>query len=347
MATLSPARLDANRANARKSTGPRTEQGKARSRLNALTHGLTATIPVLPGEDADALANRRAAWTEALQPRDAVELYLVETAVAASWALDRARRLEGQAAEAEPSRLPEAIARFEVGLASEPTWDTGWLLLAGLYEQAGRIDDALAALGRARAVNPASLAAWNWARIADAHDAAPADAIIAAYAAAINQSAAPLAPEWAATPRRAAALEDVYAQANPRLRFLLAQAFFPERMADLVPASPQTADDWWVAGQYALAVEGDAQAAREAFDRAVRLNPDREVGEYYAARARAGEALGGEYAAHAARDRAMAGLLITWQESAPKRYDADRNFEQVLFLRSGNFRLPEWMIPPG
>ncbi|MBL8146595.1 MAG: O-antigen ligase family protein [Anaerolineae bacterium] len=254
--------------------------------------------------------------------------------------------MEGQAAEADPSRLPEAIARYESGLVSEPAWDTGWLLLAGLYEQTGRIDDALAALGHARAINPAGPAAWNWARIADAHDAAPADAIIAAYAAAISQSPAPLAPEWASTPRRVAALEAVYAQANPRLRFLLAQAFFPERMADLVPANPQTADDWWVVGQYALAAEGDVQAAWEAFDRAVRLNPDREVGEYYAARARAGEVLGGEYAAQAARDRAMAALLITWQESAPRLADADRNFEQVLFLRSGNFRLPDRMIPP-
>jgi len=298
-----------------------------------------AWIPVHLAE----AAFERAAWQsdrasadQALALDPALRLYPLQVAY-----------LEGQAAEADPSRLPEAIARFEAGLASEPTWDTGWLLLAGLYEQAGRIDDALAALDHARAINPASLAAWNWARIADAHDAAPDSDIIAAYAAAISQSAVPLAPQWAVTPRRLAALEAVYAQVNPRLRFLLAQSFFPERMAGLVPASPQSADDWWVAGQYALVVEGDAQAAWDAFDRAVRLNPDREVGEYYAARARAGEALGEGYAAQAARDRAMAALLYTQQEAAPKPYDADRNFEQVLFLRSGNFRLPEWMVPPG
>ena len=42
----SPARLAANRLNAQKSTGPRTEEGKSRSRANALKHGLCASVVV-------------------------------------------------------------------------------------------------------------------------------------------------------------------------------------------------------------------------------------------------------------------------------------------------------------
>jgi hypothetical protein len=38
--TLTPALLDSYRRNARKSTGPRTAQGKARSRLNRFRHGM-------------------------------------------------------------------------------------------------------------------------------------------------------------------------------------------------------------------------------------------------------------------------------------------------------------------
>ena len=37
--TMTPARLEANRRNARKSTGPRTAQGKSQSRLNSLQEG--------------------------------------------------------------------------------------------------------------------------------------------------------------------------------------------------------------------------------------------------------------------------------------------------------------------
>ena len=46
------AQIAANRANAQKSTGPRTVAGKQRSRMAALEHGLTAATLVLPHEDA-------------------------------------------------------------------------------------------------------------------------------------------------------------------------------------------------------------------------------------------------------------------------------------------------------
>ena len=45
------AQIKANGKNAKKSTGPRSEEGKARSAKNALKHGLLARDTVLPGED--------------------------------------------------------------------------------------------------------------------------------------------------------------------------------------------------------------------------------------------------------------------------------------------------------
>ncbi|WP_165073850.1 hypothetical protein [Paludisphaera rhizosphaerae] len=90
------AQIRANRANAQKSTGPRTEAGKAQSRLNALKHGVRSrTTPlVLPQEDPAELEARIRDWMEDCQPTNAVEQELVVRAARASWALDRAERFE-------------------------------------------------------------------------------------------------------------------------------------------------------------------------------------------------------------------------------------------------------------
>jgi hypothetical protein len=45
--------IEANRRNARKSTGPRTEAGKERARRNAIRHGLTAETAIEPLENPD------------------------------------------------------------------------------------------------------------------------------------------------------------------------------------------------------------------------------------------------------------------------------------------------------
>ena len=55
----------ANQANARLSTGPKTPEGKAVVRLNAIRHGLLARDVVLPGEDADAFEDLwKEVWAE-------------------------------------------------------------------------------------------------------------------------------------------------------------------------------------------------------------------------------------------------------------------------------------------
>src|SRR5262245_54685440 len=76
-----PDRAELNRRHAQKNTGPRTPEGKNRSRLNGLKHGLTAQTPVLPGEDPRAYQARLETWTADLQPRTDLERFLIERVV--------------------------------------------------------------------------------------------------------------------------------------------------------------------------------------------------------------------------------------------------------------------------
>ena len=75
------AQIEANRRNAQKSTGPRTEAGKQRSRLNALEHGGRAVLPVLPGEEPGAYEARSRAWTLSIKPRNPAEEIVVDRLV--------------------------------------------------------------------------------------------------------------------------------------------------------------------------------------------------------------------------------------------------------------------------
>ena len=76
-------RAEINRRNSLKSTGPKSPEGKRRSKFNAVKHGMSAATPVLPGEDPDAFRDRLDAWAGALDPDDVVEQFLVERAAAA------------------------------------------------------------------------------------------------------------------------------------------------------------------------------------------------------------------------------------------------------------------------
>ena len=109
-------RIEANRRNAEKSTGPRSADGKSRSRFNAVKHGMAAKLPVLPGEDPEAFRAHRDAWTAELQPRGQVERQLVDRAVHVSWQLQRvdraqAARLASEAQAAGAGRPPTSPTR--------------------------------------------------------------------------------------------------------------------------------------------------------------------------------------------------------------------------------------------
>ena len=86
--------IAANRRNAQKSTGPRTAEGKARTRLNPLKHGLTAETIVLPFESADDYRELQLSVLGDLQPQGVVQQILVERFVQRHWVAQRLARTE-------------------------------------------------------------------------------------------------------------------------------------------------------------------------------------------------------------------------------------------------------------
>ena len=89
-----PAQLAANRANAQRSTGPRSVEGKSVSRFNAIKHGLDAESAIIPGEDpADYHELARAYFAE-FQPASPAEAFHVQTMLRAAWQKLRFERVE-------------------------------------------------------------------------------------------------------------------------------------------------------------------------------------------------------------------------------------------------------------
>ncbi len=96
--TMSSKQLAANRRNAQQSTGPRTAQGRAVSKMNAVKHGILSKEVVVRGlrlkespREFKALHQR---FVESLQPVGPLEEMLVDQIVTAHWRLRRALTAE-------------------------------------------------------------------------------------------------------------------------------------------------------------------------------------------------------------------------------------------------------------
>ena len=120
--------IEANRRNALRSTGPITEEGKRRSRQNALRHGLTAETVVETVEDIEDYRGFEAAVIASYDARDAVERELVLRLASLLWRLRRATAIEtGFSNEAEISRDLQSrpgikLAHHEDARIGEPTF---------------------------------------------------------------------------------------------------------------------------------------------------------------------------------------------------------------------------------
>src|SRR5580692_7334515 len=143
----SPAQLTANAANAQKSSGPKTETGKHRTRLNAYRHGLTGQICLLTAEENEAFSQHCTGIRESLEPVGALETELAQSIAEDHWRLKRARAIEtgifalGQLGQLgalatsdrdDPAQVPidEALAKAHTWIAKSENFQ-----LLALYEQ--------------------------------------------------------------------------------------------------------------------------------------------------------------------------------------------------------------------
>ena len=131
---VSDARREANRRNALKSTGPKTDAGKEAVRRNALKHGLTAVVVAVEDEEA-AVAGRLPGVEEMLRPRNSWQAWVVEEIARVSVRLDRLGRVERQVrAEGAWRALSfweddqrQEVERVAARLAGNPGKVVGWL----------------------------------------------------------------------------------------------------------------------------------------------------------------------------------------------------------------------------
>ena len=91
----------ANRRNAQKSTGPKTPQGKARSKMNAITHGLFCQEVCFLKEPRPLFIELRRQFIRDLRPQSLLELSFVDAIVENHWKLRRLRISEALAHEEE------------------------------------------------------------------------------------------------------------------------------------------------------------------------------------------------------------------------------------------------------
>ena len=130
--------IEANRRNAALSTGPITEEGKKRSRRNAIRHGLAAETVIDPLEDSAEYAAFELAITADYEPQSAVERELVLRLASLLWRLRRATAMESRLfkhqgqCQTQPRPTSESTQKTETivaTLAAEGTESRGTNLL--------------------------------------------------------------------------------------------------------------------------------------------------------------------------------------------------------------------------
>jgi hypothetical protein len=131
--------ITANRENAKKSTGPKTPDGKGRIHLNALRHGLTGQVNLMPDEDRAAHDKFCVAIVESLAPEGALEIQFAQSIAEDNWRMNRGRAVENNmfAIGAFHPEIEAGNARINAAISAAQTFaeDPKKFQLLSLYMQ--------------------------------------------------------------------------------------------------------------------------------------------------------------------------------------------------------------------
>jgi hypothetical protein len=139
---ISDKQLAANRANAKKSTGPKTAKGKAVCRLNGFQHGFTGLAVVMTEEDRQAQNAFVRPYIQALNPIGPIELQLAQTIALDNFRLNRLKAVEenmfaygelgplSDKINTEHARVHHAIVQAQVFILNDKSFNN-----LSLYEQ--------------------------------------------------------------------------------------------------------------------------------------------------------------------------------------------------------------------
>jgi len=109
--------IEANRLNSQKSTGPRSAEGKASSRMNALKSGIHARSQIIYGESQTNLETLTAEYYDSYRPATPEQRMLVDTLIDAEWLLRRFRVCEAQLYEPVVQIIPRPDKGVELAQA--------------------------------------------------------------------------------------------------------------------------------------------------------------------------------------------------------------------------------------
>ena len=115
----SEARINANRMNAARSTGPRTDAGKAISRQNSTKHGMSGAGVVMSAEEASEVEARTSAFLADFQPKSTVGRVLVEQMATFSVRMERGAKQEQEALASRVRHAAESFDQDRIDRAEE------------------------------------------------------------------------------------------------------------------------------------------------------------------------------------------------------------------------------------